>query len=78
MTGQEEYPRFISNRPCGNDKYEGKSQELCMLPDISHGRNTFQTRQRKVEGGNHETAGDRYKILQVQIQGTRTPDRFTQ
>ena len=28
MTGQEEYPRFISNRPCGNDKYEGKSQEL--------------------------------------------------
>lgn len=27
MTGQEEYPRFISNRPCGNDKYEGKSQE---------------------------------------------------
>lgn len=26
MTGQEEYPRFISNRPCGNDKYEGKSQ----------------------------------------------------
>lgn len=32
----------------------------------------------KMEGGNHETAGDRYKILQVQIQGTRTPDRFTQ
>lgn len=28
MTGQEEYPRFISNRPCGNDKYEGKSQDL--------------------------------------------------
>ena len=28
MTGQEEYPRFISNRPCGNDKYEGKSQEI--------------------------------------------------
>lgn len=27
MTGQEEYPRFISNRPCGNDKYEGKSQD---------------------------------------------------
>ena len=27
MTGQEEYPRFISNRPCGIDKYEGKSQE---------------------------------------------------
>ena len=24
MTGQEEYPRFISNRPCGNDKYEGE------------------------------------------------------
>ena len=38
-----------------------------MLPDISHGRNTFQTRQRKMEGGNHETAGDRYKILQVQM-----------
>lgn len=31
MTGQEEYPRFISNRPCGNDKYEGKSQELIFL-----------------------------------------------
>lgn len=30
MTGQEEYPRFISNRPCGNDKYEGKSQEHIM------------------------------------------------
>lgn len=29
MTGQEEYPRFISNRPCGNDKYEGKSQDIC-------------------------------------------------
>lgn len=32
MTGQEEYPRFISNRPCGNDKYEGKSQESEMDP----------------------------------------------
>ncbi len=31
MTGQEEYPRFISNRPCGNDKYEGKSQEHMFL-----------------------------------------------
>ena len=31
MTGQEEYPRFISNRPCGNDKYEGKSQEHRMV-----------------------------------------------
>lgn len=34
MTGQEEYPRFISNRPCGNDKYEGKSQELYMIFEI--------------------------------------------
>lgn len=40
MTGQEEYPRFISNRPCGNDKYEGKSQEqetkLKTLIKITH------------------------------------------
>lgn len=33
MTGQEEYPRFISNRPCGNDKYEGKSQEHQKMND---------------------------------------------
>lgn len=31
MTGQEEYPRFISNRPCGNDKYEGKSQDYLIF-----------------------------------------------
>jgi hypothetical protein len=24
---RDEYPRFISNKPCGDDKYEGKSQE---------------------------------------------------
>lgn len=34
MTGQEEYPRFISNRPCGNDKYEGKSQEHSVNDNI--------------------------------------------
>ncbi len=36
MTGQEEYPRFISNRPCGNDKYEGKSQELNKFDSIQN------------------------------------------
>ena len=44
MTGQEEYPRFISNRPCGNDKYEGKSQELGRFrfqPDRSGKSETF-------------------------------------
>ena len=65
-------------QPCASRLKVRKDEKARMLPDISHGRNTFQTRQRKMEGGNHETAGDRYKILQVQIQGTRTPDRFTQ
>ena len=40
MTGQEEYPRFISNRPCGNDKYEGKSQERLAKAIAKHFKDT--------------------------------------
>lgn len=43
MTGQEEYPRFISNRPCGNDKYEGKSQELAVSVGESHTAHAYFT-----------------------------------
>ena len=40
MMGQEEYPRFISNRPCGNDKYEGKSQERLAKAIAKHFKDT--------------------------------------
>ena len=30
------YPRFISNKPCGEDKYEGKSQERLVNAIVNH------------------------------------------
>ena len=30
------YPRFITNKPCGVDKFEGKSQEKLTNAIVSH------------------------------------------
>lgn len=40
MVELKEYPRFISNRPCGNDKYEGKSQERLAQAIAKHFKDT--------------------------------------
>ncbi len=37
---KREYPRFISNRPCGDDKYEGKSQERLANAIAKHFKDT--------------------------------------
>lgn len=55
---KEKYPKFISNNPCGSDKFEGRSQERLVQAIATHITNNESTDGNENNGGDMEELTD--------------------